>query len=117
MAKKRVAAVVKIQIPAGAATPAPPVGTALGPHGVALVGDREPRSLAVRRHQELHAGLDVLVVETLSGDVEEVIAAGRVEIEFDRIGQGKFAQRVDLVREKFVEQKIIFFDVMRQHYQ
>ena len=34
MAKKRVAAIVKIQIPAGAATPAPPVGTALGPHGV-----------------------------------------------------------------------------------
>ncbi|MCU1483747.1 MAG: rplK, partial [Actinomycetia bacterium] len=31
------AAVVKIQIPAGAATPAPPVGTALGPHGVAIM--------------------------------------------------------------------------------
>ena len=37
MAKKRVAAVVKIQIPAGQATPAPPVGTALGPHGVAIM--------------------------------------------------------------------------------
>jgi len=37
MAKKRVAAVVKIQIPAGGATPAPPVGTALGPHGVAIM--------------------------------------------------------------------------------
>ncbi len=34
MAKKRVSAIVKIQLPAGAATPAPPVGTALGPHGV-----------------------------------------------------------------------------------
>src|SRR5947209_19019133 len=33
MAKRRVAAIVKIQISAGAATPAPPVGTALGPHG------------------------------------------------------------------------------------
>jgi large subunit ribosomal protein L11 len=32
--RKRVLAVVKIQLPAGAATPAPPVGTALGPHGV-----------------------------------------------------------------------------------
>ena len=32
--KKRVLAVVKIQLEAGAATPAPPVGTALGPHGV-----------------------------------------------------------------------------------
>lgn len=37
MAKKRVTAVVKIQIPAGQATPAPPVGTALGPHGVAIM--------------------------------------------------------------------------------
>jgi large subunit ribosomal protein L11 len=37
MAKKRVAAIVKIQIPAGAATPAPPVGTALGPHGVNIM--------------------------------------------------------------------------------
>jgi len=37
MAKKKVAAVVKIQIPAGAATPAPPAGTALGPHGVAIM--------------------------------------------------------------------------------
>jgi large subunit ribosomal protein L11 len=37
MAKKKVTAVVKIQIPAGKATPAPPVGTALGPHGVAIM--------------------------------------------------------------------------------
>jgi large subunit ribosomal protein L11 len=34
MARRRVVAVVKIQLPAGQATPAPPVGTALGPHGV-----------------------------------------------------------------------------------
>jgi len=37
MAKKKVLAAVKIQIPAGQATPAPPVGTALGPHGVAIM--------------------------------------------------------------------------------
>ena len=37
MAKKKVAAIVKIQIPAGKATPAPPVGTALGPHGVPIM--------------------------------------------------------------------------------
>jgi len=37
MAKKRVAAIVKIQIQAGAATPAPPVGTALGPHGINIM--------------------------------------------------------------------------------
>ena len=32
--KKKVTAVVKLQCPAGSATPAPPVGPALGPHGV-----------------------------------------------------------------------------------
>ncbi|MBE3557609.1 MAG: 50S ribosomal protein L11 [Ktedonobacteraceae bacterium] len=34
---KRVKAVVKLQIPAGKATPAPPIGTALGPHGVNIM--------------------------------------------------------------------------------
>jgi large subunit ribosomal protein L11 len=37
MAKKKLAAIVKIQIPAGKASPAPPVGTALGPHGVQIM--------------------------------------------------------------------------------
>ena len=37
MAKKKVAAIVRIQIPAGQATPAPPVGTALGPHGLNIM--------------------------------------------------------------------------------
>src|SRR5215469_7133616 len=35
--KKKVSAVVKVQLNAGAATPAPPVGTALGPHGVNIM--------------------------------------------------------------------------------
>lgn len=34
---KKVIAIVKLQIPAGKATPAPPVGTALGPHGVNIM--------------------------------------------------------------------------------
>ncbi len=34
---KQVSAIVKLQIPAGAASPAPPVGTALGPHGVNIM--------------------------------------------------------------------------------
>ena len=37
MAKRKLAAIVKIQIPAGQATPAPPVGTALGPHGINIM--------------------------------------------------------------------------------
>ena len=35
--KKKVAALVKVQLNAGQATPAPPVGTALGPHGVNIM--------------------------------------------------------------------------------
>jgi large subunit ribosomal protein L11 len=34
---KKITAVVKLQCPAGAANPAPPVGTALGPHGVNIM--------------------------------------------------------------------------------
>ena len=37
MGKKRVAAIVKINISAGQASPAPPVGTALGPHGINIM--------------------------------------------------------------------------------
>jgi large subunit ribosomal protein L11 len=35
---KRVRAIVKLQLPAGKATPAPPVGPALGQHGVNIMG-------------------------------------------------------------------------------
>jgi large subunit ribosomal protein L11 len=35
--KKKIAAVVKVQLNAGQATPEPPVGTALGPHGVNIM--------------------------------------------------------------------------------
>ncbi len=34
---KKIKTVIKINIPAGAATPAPPVGTALGPHGLPIM--------------------------------------------------------------------------------
>ncbi len=37
MAKKEVKAQVKLQIPAGKANPAPPVGPALGPHGINIM--------------------------------------------------------------------------------
>jgi large subunit ribosomal protein L11 len=37
MSKKKVRAVLKIELQAGRATPAPPVGTALGPHGVNIM--------------------------------------------------------------------------------
>ena len=36
MAEKKISAVVKLQLPAGAANPGPPVGSTLGPHGINL---------------------------------------------------------------------------------
>ena len=33
---KKISAVVKLQLPAGKATPGPPVGSSLGPHGIAI---------------------------------------------------------------------------------
>lgn len=37
-ASKKVTAVVKLQLPAGKATPGPPVGSSLGPHGINIAG-------------------------------------------------------------------------------
>ena len=37
MARKKLVTTLKLQLPAGQATPAPPVGTALGPHGVIVM--------------------------------------------------------------------------------
>ena len=37
-AKKKVSAMVKLQLPAGKATPGPPVGSSLGPHGINIAG-------------------------------------------------------------------------------
>lgn len=36
--EKKIKSIVKLQIPAGKATPAPPVGSALGPHGINIMG-------------------------------------------------------------------------------
>ncbi len=35
---KKLQAVVKLQLPAGKATPGPPVGSSLGPHGINIAG-------------------------------------------------------------------------------
>jgi large subunit ribosomal protein L11 len=66
MAKKRVAAVVKIQIPAGAATPAPPVGTALGPHGVAIMDFCKAYNAATEQQRGTIVPVDITVFEDRS---------------------------------------------------
>src|SRR3954449_3511272 len=66
MAKKKVAAVVKIQIPAGAATPAPPVGTALGPHGVAIMDFCKAYNAATEAQRGTIVPVEITVFEDRS---------------------------------------------------
>jgi large subunit ribosomal protein L11 len=65
MAKKKVAALVKLQCPAGKATPAPPVGPALGPHGVSAPQFVQQFN---ERTKSMEAGLIIPVVITVYQD-------------------------------------------------
>ena len=65
MAKKRVTAVVKLQVPARKATPAPPVGPALGPHGVSAPQFVQQFN---ERTKNLEEGLTIPVVITVYHD-------------------------------------------------
>jgi large subunit ribosomal protein L11 len=66
MARKRVAAVVKIQIAAGAATPAPPVGTALGPHGVAIMDFCKAYNAATENQRGTIVPVEITIYEDRS---------------------------------------------------
>ena len=66
MAKKKVLAVVKIQIPAGQATPAPPVGTALGPHGVAIMDFCKAYNAATESQRGTIVPVEITVFEDRS---------------------------------------------------
>lgn len=65
MAKKKVTAVIKLQCPAGKATPAPPVGPALGPHGVSAPQFVQQFN---DRTKSMESGLVVPVVITVYQD-------------------------------------------------
>ena len=66
MAKKKVLAVVRIQIPAGQATPAPPVGTALGPHGVAIMDFCKAYNTATESQRGLVIPAEISIYEDRS---------------------------------------------------
>jgi len=61
---KKVQAMVKLQIPAGKATPAPPVGTALGPHGVNIMDFCKNFNARTQKDE----GLIIPVVVTIYAD-------------------------------------------------
>ena len=61
---KKIQALVKLQVPAGAANPAPPVGTALGPHGVNIM--EFCKQFNARTQSQ--SGMVIPVVVTIYGD-------------------------------------------------
>lgn len=65
MAKKKVKAIIKLQVPAKKATPAPPVGPALGPHGVSAPQFVQQFN---ERTKNVEEGLLIPVVVTVYAD-------------------------------------------------
>jgi large subunit ribosomal protein L11 len=65
MAKKKITAIIKLQCLAGKATPAPPVGPALGPHGVSAPQFVQQFN---DRTKTMEAGLVIPVVITVYSD-------------------------------------------------
>lgn len=61
---KKIAAVVKLQLPAGKATPGPPVGSTLGPHGINIPGFTKEFNEKTAKQ----AGLIIPVVITIYSD-------------------------------------------------
>ena len=61
---KKVVGIIKLQIPAGKATPAPPVGTALGPHGINIM--QFTKEFNAKTAEQ--AGLIIPVVITIYAD-------------------------------------------------
>ena len=64
MAEKKISAVVKLQLPAGKATPGPPVGSSLGPHGINIAGFTKE----FNEKTASQAGLIIPVVITIYAD-------------------------------------------------
>jgi large subunit ribosomal protein L11 len=64
--KKKVLAVVKIQLDAGSATPAPPVGTALGPHGVQTMEFCKQYNAATESQRGTVVPVDITIYEDRS---------------------------------------------------
>ena len=68
--RKRVLAKVKIQLEAGSATPAPPVGTALGPHGVQTMEFCKQYNAATESQRGTVVPVDITIYEDRSFSFE-----------------------------------------------
>ena len=113
MAKRKITAVVKIEIQAGKATPAPPVGTALGPRGINIMAFCKEFNAATQKQ----AGDILPVVITVFKDKSFTfitksppaaillkkaanIAAGSKEPNKEKVGKVTRKQVMDIVKTK-----------------
>ena len=64
--KKKITALIKLQIQAGAATPAPPVGPALGQHGVNIMDFCKAYNAATEQHRGQVIPVEITVYEDRS---------------------------------------------------
>ena len=64
--KKKVLALVKLRIRAGQATPAPPVGTALGPHGIAIMDFCKAYNAATENQRGMVIPAEITIFEDRS---------------------------------------------------
>ena len=117
MAKKKVSAYIKLQCPAGKATPAPPVGPALGPHGVSAPQFVQQFN---DRTKSMEPGLTIPVVITVYGDktfsfilktppaavlIKKAIGLekGSPESHKNKVGTIKRSQVEEIARQKMVD--------------
>ena len=113
---KKVQAVVKLQCPAGAANPAPPVGTALGPHGVNIMDFCKQFNAKT----QTQAGMVIPVVITIYADrtfsfitktppapnlllKEAGIPKGSGQPNRDKVGKVTKAQVEEIAKNKMVD--------------
>ena len=86
---KKVQAMVKLQIAAGKATPAPPVGTALGPHGVNIMDFCKNFNARTSKDEGLIIPVVVIITSMVFGiylwSVDQVLDRGVLWI-FQRFG-------------------------------
>jgi large subunit ribosomal protein L11 len=114
--RKRVLATVKIQLDAGSATPAPPVGTALGPHGVQTMEFCKQYNAATESQRGTVVPVDITIYEDRSFTFvlktpptpvllrqAAGIAKGSATSGRDQVGTVTDAQLVDIAKVKLVD--------------
>ena len=96
--KKKLAAIIKLQINAGAATPAPPVGPALGQHGVNIMEFCKAYNAATESQRGNVVPVEITVYEDRSFDFRlKTPPAARLLLKAARVEKGSAEPHRDKV--------------------